>query len=162
MIGVTFSVDERRLEAHLDRMSDRLRSKLSERITSLTAQLLERIHAAEPMRTGRLRSETQMLVDHGEDWVRGRVRIMGQGREHNEAAAALEYGAQRSFNVRAYMEKRSAVFGRSIAPEPITVKAYRRHANIRPRRFLRDPAEAMRSRIEAEIQAAIDDAVREQ
>jgi hypothetical protein len=159
-MNAIFEVDDRRFVEHLERIPGRLRTALRASITQLTDQLLQRIRAAEPSRTGRLRGQTQAFVDVTDDKVTGRVRIMGQGREHNVAAGALEYGAHRVVNVRAHQEHLSHVFNRATDSQFVAVRAYTRKANIRAQRFLRDPAAAMRPRIQAELERVIAEQVR--
>jgi hypothetical protein len=157
MLSPTFEIDDRAVIAHFEQLSGRLKSGLRLAITQLTDQLLARIHAAEPYRTGRLRTATQAFVDVKDDAVTGRVRILGAGRE---AAAALEYGAHRIVRVRAHQEHLSHVFDRAIDSQFVAVSAYTRRANIQAKRFLRDPAAAMRPRIQAEIERVVAESVR--
>jgi hypothetical protein len=155
MTYVTFDVTDHGVEAHLDRVSTRLRSGLRTAITELTNQLLARVRAAEPYRTGRLRQSTQAFVDERPDRIRGRVRILGVGQTHNAAAAALEYGAHRIVSVRAHQEHLTHVFDRATDSQFVAVRAYERRANIQAKRFLRDPAAAMRPRIQAELERVV-------
>jgi hypothetical protein len=144
---ITVEVTDQRVMAHLDNLPEALRTNLRATITELTNELLGRVLAREPVRTGLMRSRTRAFVDDNrqKDFIRGRVRILRTGSAQRTAAAfgALEYGAHRRFPVRAYRRGGS------------NVGAYERTANIRERRFLRGPAEAMRNRIIAEIRAAV-------
>jgi hypothetical protein len=144
----TVTVDDRNLMLHLEQLPMALRTKLRPTIVALTAELLARVRASEPRRTGQLQNLTRSFIDEREDSIRGRVRVLSPaGRGHNVAAAALEYGAHRAVSVRASRR------------EGIAVRAYQRHANIAARRFLRGPAEAMREKALTEIRAAVDEAV---
>jgi hypothetical protein len=144
----TVDVDDRYLTLHLDQLPMALKSKLRPVITKLTNELLGRVRSMEPRHTGLLQSLTRSYVDETEDYVRGRVRILApSGQAHNIAAAALEYGAHKLFIVSAYRRR------------TIAVRAYERHARIAARRFLRDPAAAMRERALGEIRAAVDEAI---
>jgi hypothetical protein len=150
MIPPTFTVefDDERLLLHFEKLSTTLKTNLRSTITSLTDNLLGQVRSAEPSRTGLLRSLTRAFVDEGDNFVRGRVRVLGPpGSRHNIAAAALEYGVHRSVSVRAYQR------------QSFQVRAYERQADIAARRFLRDPAAAMRSKVLAALQAAIDKSV---
>lgn len=153
---ISFTVnpdDERRLFLHLDELPTKLLTELKPTITSLTDELLRRIHAAEPVRTGQLRAQTQAFVDQHDDRIIGRVRVVaGKGRMSgtHEAAAALEYGAHRSFLVREHTTHHLGS-DRTIS----MVEAYQRRADITAKRFMRDPAEAMRPRILSELQEAV-------
>ena len=144
----TMTVDDRNLLLHIDALPLALRTRLRTTITSLTNELLTRVLAVEPRRTGRLKSLTRSFVDEKEDNIRGRVKVLGGGQAHNIAAAALEYGAHSSVSVKASQRDRS-----------IAVRAYERQANIAARRFLRNPAAEMRERAMGELQKAVHDAV---
>jgi hypothetical protein len=156
--GINITVDSslNKLVVHLDRMPDAIARKLEVTITRLTAQLLSRVKAAEPVRTGRLRAATRSFVDVRQGFVRGRVRILPTGKAQRLGAAfgALEYGAPghlRSGPVRVRGYRRSSG----------AVAAYeRRRPHIRARRFLRGPAAAMRPRVLAELSEAVDQAVK--
>jgi hypothetical protein len=139
-------------------MPDDLKKKLKATISVLTHQLLARVQAAEPFRTGRLRAATHAFVDERPDFVRGRVRILATGRANPLAArfGALEYGGP----------------GVRRAGKKVKVKGYTRHGaslrayerkqpRIRARRFLRGPAAAMRPQIKTELEAAIGQTLKE-
>jgi hypothetical protein len=146
----TVQVDDRRVLLHFAKLPMALRSNLRPVITRLTSELLGQVRAAEPTRTGQLRSLTRAFVDDSENFVRGRVRVLGgPGQPHNIAAAALEYGAHRQFEVRAYRR------------DAIAVSAYQRRANIAAVRFLRGPAERMREHALAELEAAVTKSIAE-
>lgn len=164
MIG--FSVDipnERQILLRLTQLPIALRSQLLPTITSLAERLLSRVQAAEPVRTGGLRGATHMFVDQGENFIRGRVRILGRpgsGRgAHNVAAAALEYGVKRSISVRAHLMRLEHVFARVGDRRLVMVEAYQRRTSISPRRFLRDPAASLRGAAKREIETAINQAL---
>jgi hypothetical protein len=144
----TIEVDDRRLMLHLEQLPMALKTKLKPIIASLTNQLLTQVRSMEPRRTGRLQNLTRSYVNEREDFIGGRVRVLGGGQAHNIAAAALEYGV-----------KRQAVSVRAYRRESIAVRAYERHTQIAARRFLRDPAAAMRERALTEIRATVDEAV---
>jgi hypothetical protein len=156
----TYEINDDAVRAHIEQFTGKLHTGLRQSITQLTDQLLARVRAAEPYRTGRLRSETRAFVDDKADAVQGRVRVLGQGREHNAAAGALEYGAHRLVNVRAHREHLTHVFDRATDSQFVAVKAYTRRANIQAKRFVRDPAAAMRPRIEAEIERVVGESLR--
>jgi len=156
-VSVTVESNLNRLSLHFDRMPAQLQRKLKVAIGRATHELLARVKAAEPVRTGRLRAATHAFVDEREDFVRGRVRVLATGRANPLAArfGALEYGAPG--------KRRSG---------PVTVRAYsrggqpvgsyeRRRPRIRARRFLRGPMAAMRPAIKAELEAAIGQAINE-
>jgi len=155
--GIEFRIDESdtgRIIARLDQLPQELRARLRGVITQLTNELLARVEAAEPVRTGTLRAQTHAYVDEGPTWLRGRVRVLRSGRRNYGAiAGALEYGApgrRRSGAVRVRGYRRSGA----------TVRAYqRRQPHIKAMRFLRGPAAAQLPRARALIRAAIEDAL---
>lgn len=150
MIDFTVKVDDAGIKVLFDELPKRLQANLRRTITQLTDEALVRLRAAEPSRTGRMRRETRRFIDERQDFIRGRVRILGPGgRGHNVAAAALEYGAHRSFPVRAYERAGDRVH------------AYRRRANIPERRFLRDTAAGLRARVLAELRRTIEETAAE-
>jgi hypothetical protein len=156
--NITVESNLNKLVLHLDQLPDALKQKLEIKITQLTMQLLSRVKAAEPVRTGRLRTATRSFVDVRQDFVRGRVRVLPAGKAQQIGAAfgALEYGApgkRRSGPVRV------RTYSRSSGP----VAAYqRRRPHITARRFLRGPAAAMRSRARAELEAIVGKTVQDE
>jgi len=162
MIAPEFSItaNDRRLALHFAELPDALAKRLRARITSLSARLLVMVHAAEPQRTGRLRSLTKAFMRETPTSIRGGVHIEGDRvGGHNIAAAALEYGQHRVVNVRAHSARLTRVFGHPITPETIAIRAHRRRPNIAAKRFLRDPAAQIRPIALAEMQAAVSEAV---
>jgi hypothetical protein len=158
-LGIT--IDSSRIHAlvlHFDEMPAALKRNLKAAITRATHQLLARVKATEPVRTGRLRAATHAYVDERENFIRGRVRILATGRAQSLAAAfgALEYGgpgqrrAGKNVKVEGYRRRGGSV------------RAYeRKQPRIRARRFLRGPAAAMRPQIKAELEAAIGQTIKE-
>jgi hypothetical protein len=146
-----------KLVLHFDEITPALQRQLKVAISRVTHQLLARVRAAEPVRTGRLRSLTRAYVDERPNFVRGRVRILGQRGPNQPARAfgALEYGGpgqRRTGKVRVRWSSRGNV----------GVTAYeRRRPRRRARRFLRGPAAAMRPQIRAELEAALGQAIKE-
>jgi hypothetical protein len=142
-------VNDTKLLAHFEQLPPLMRENIRKTITVLTTELLARVRAAEPVRTGLLRASTRMYVDSTEEWVRGRVRILATGHASRLGAAfgALEYGAHRRFVVSAYTR-------RSIA-----VRAYERTANIQAQRFLRGSLDTMRGEASAAIKETVDKSI---
>ena len=110
MIDFNIKVNDTRIQLMLDQLPAKLQANLAKRIDALTVEAQAKMRAAEPHRTGRLQAETKRFVDERENWVRGRVRILGPGgRGHNIAAAALEYGSHKSIPVKGYRRGGSTV-----------------------------------------------------
>ncbi len=165
-INVSVEADDTRLRLRFEKLPQTIRKPLRPVITRLTNQLLVRVKAAQPHRTGRLRSLTHSYIDERMDnrrnFIRGRVRVL-RSRSHNTAAAAgaLEYGAHRRFEVRAHRARRTSAFGRPTRPYDVNIPAHQRRANIQALRFLRGPAAAQLPRARAEINAAIAEALKQ-
>jgi hypothetical protein len=148
MIDFKIKFDDTKVKLMLDQFPAKLQANIVRRLEPVMAEAQAKVRAGEPHRTGRLQAETKRFVDEHENWVRGRVRILGPGgRGHNVAAAALEYGSHKSIPVKGYR--------RGGTP----VAAYRRRTNIAEQRFLRNAAEVMRPKASAELQAAIADTI---
>jgi hypothetical protein len=146
------TVSDTALQAHFAKLPPRLRENLRKTIADLTQEMLGRVLAAEPVRTGYLRSQTRSYVDSTEDFVRGRVRVLATGRASRAGAAfgALEYGVPlQAVSVRAY------------ARRGLPVRAYQRTTEIAARRFLRGSLDAMRSKAVAKITETVDRTVKE-
>jgi hypothetical protein len=143
IINAQMDFNDVRLRVRLDRIEPQLRGRLYETIGRLTRELLVKVEAAEPVRTGRLRRLTEAYVDDNRIklFVRGRVRVL-RTRAHNTAAAAgaLEYGSTgKRFGVKGYR--------RNSYP----VKSYTRVGGITEIRFLRGPATVMLPKARQEI-----------
>ena len=135
LLDVRIDVNDTRLKVRLDALPRALQQALETKIRELTTELLHKVEAREPVRTGRLRRLTQSFVDVNpvKQYVRGRVRVL-RTRDHNTAGAAgaLEYGSTgKRYAVRGYTSR-----GRS-------VQGYMRRGGITAQRFLRTPAAAM-------------------
>jgi hypothetical protein len=133
--------------AHLENLPQTIRQALRPKITALTDELLAEVHAAEPRRTGRLVAATQAFVDEGENYIRGRVRVVGSRSNIHAIAAVLEYGGHRALEVRPYQRRTGPV------------KGYQRRENITEQRFLRGPEAGIQKRALAEIEAALNAAL---
>lgn len=148
-IDAQLDLNKTRLRVRLDQLPDKIRAELYTTIQRLTNELLQKVEAREPMRTGRLRGLTQAYVDDNriKQFLRGRVRVL-RTRRHNTAAAAgaLEYGSTgKKFAVRGHMSR-----GRS-------VRSYLRQGGITEMRFLRGPAAAMLPKARAELRHVLRD-----
>ncbi len=147
------SNDASRVLVQLNTLPKALQRKIKTKITELTNQLLPRVIAREPIRTGRLRRLTHAYVDENpiKMFVRGRVRVV-RTRNHNTAAAAgaLEYGSTgQRFEVKGHSRRGFAVRG------------YERAGGISAQRFLRGPAAAWLPRARAELIQVIRDSFKE-
>jgi hypothetical protein len=158
----TITANDRRMTLHFEELPNSLRNHLRARIVGLSANLLAQVHAAEPRRTGKLRSLTHAFLTERKNSIRGGVTIDGTSENpHNIAAAALEYGVHRTVSVKAHTARLSEVFGRSITPETVAIRTHARRVNLAARRFLRGPASALLPRARAELEAAVAEAFAE-
>jgi len=147
-------------------MPKAVKKRLEITIRQLVNELLPRVRAAMPVRTGHLRSLTHAYVDVREDFIRGRVRVAD--RQHpREAviAGALEYGApgrrKQKVPVQAHRMRLTHLFGRPFKGGSVTVRSFsRRRPTLPELRFLRGPAMAMRPKALAAIRNAINDPLR--
>ena len=149
LIDAKLDLNDVRLRVRLESMPKQLQKRLTQTIGRLTNELVHKVEAREPVRTGRLRSLTQAYVDTNQIkmFVRGRVRVL-RTRQHNTAAAAgaLEYGSTgKKFAVKGYMRRGSHVRG------------YQRVGGITEMRFLRGPAAAMLPKARAELRRLLQD-----
>jgi hypothetical protein len=144
---LSIKLDDRLVMARLDKFPETLKQTLRPKITELTNTLLEKVHAAEPARTGVLRASTRGFVDEGENFIRGRVRVTGDAPRIRVIAAALEYGGHKAEQVRSYLRRSGSVTG------------YLRRENIDAYRFLRGPFAVIRPQAVAAIEEAVNEAV---
>lgn len=149
---------ENQVLARLNAFPDELQERLRPTIERITAAMLSRVQAGEPVRTGALVDATRSFVDVNEKGMRGRVRILsppGKSGQHNVYAGALEYGAHARTTVSAHAQTLDHVFDQEISPQQVMVAAYQRDVNIAERRFLRDALADFASEFEREVQLAI-------
>lgn len=157
-LGLTIESNTNRVALHFDEMPALLKKQLKAAIDKVTHELLGRVKAREPVRTGRLRRSTHAYVDERTDFIRGRVRVLATGKKSEIAAAfgALEYGGPGARRAGKKVKVKSYTGGGR------RVRAYeRRQPRIKARRFLRGPAAAMRPQIRAELEAAIGQTIKE-
>ena len=138
---------------------ERARAALARHIEALTADLLSRVVGGEPVKTGKLRSETGSSVVERGELIRGTVRVAAQDAAEAKKAAALEYGATKPAQVAAHTAQLGHVFARAVAPFEVVVAAYTRRPNLAARRFLRGPLDAMRSEIVDGLKQALEEAL---
>jgi hypothetical protein len=138
----------RQTAVRVDRIDERMRARLNAAIHRLTPRVKDRMVAAEPDRSGRLRSEARESYSDRDGIVAGRV--IAAPRRDAVKAAALEYGAHRNTPVRAYNRANGDM-----------VSAYTRRVNIQPHRFVRGTLEAMQAEIDAELQRAVEETIDE-
>lgn len=98
------------------------------------------VEAATPDRTGRLRGEEGLRVFDDPQSIKAQVSVTAEFAK----AAALEYGAHRSTNVKAHSMRLDHAWSRRFnAPLSVLVSAYTRTPDIDEVDFLRGPLAAM-------------------
>lgn len=150
------------IEASFAKWPEEIRASLCKRIEALTQELYARVVASAPERTGDLKNEFMFKVYDNTDSVKGVVTLEGKLDPKEYAkAAALEYGAHRTAKVKKYRRTISEAFGRSISPMRIQVKNYSRQPNIQEYAFLRGGLASMEAEAVAELNAAINEIIKE-
>lgn len=156
-LGVTTS-GERALDVRFTEFPTRLRGKLEQRIRGLTDVLEERIRAAAPYLTGKLRGEiTERVFTNQPDRVAGYVSVYGQDRNDYAKAATLEYGSDK---VRRRLSKGGGIIERLTRSRHLADRVGK-PAHIEAFRYLRGPFEDMRPEMEAGIAEALTETVAE-
>lgn len=149
MLGTFITLNGTEVILRLDKLGGEFNTRLAAEAHELMEELLGRILAAEPVRTGRLQSQTRASFRDTDSRIAGIIRP-GWRRADAAKAAALEYGAHGIATVSEY-ERASGV----------VVAAYQRHVNIAAIHFLRDPFEAMQPEIDERLRAVVDDMMSE-
>ena len=163
VIDVVFDTigGENQVLARLNAFPTELQERLRPVVERITAAMLSRVQAAEPVRTGALRDATRAFVDANERGLRGRVRILSppnKAGQHNIYAGALEYGVHAHISVDAHAQSLDHVFDHEMSPQQVMVAAYQRDVNISAQRFLRDALGDFIAQFEAEVARAITEA----
>ena len=156
LIDIRIDVDDTSLRLRLDQLPKELERRLEAKIRELTNTTLRLVQAREPVRTGRLRSQTHSYVDvnQAKRFVRGRVRILPVQEGVNRTAAAfgaLEYGAP---GTSGRWPSRVEVAGYRSRGRDIR-RYTRRRPTIQARRFLRGSMALMAPRARAELRALL-------
>jgi hypothetical protein len=157
-IGVTVTGDKQ-VAIRFDQFPVKLHDKLLAIIRSLTTGLAAKIKAAEPQRSGKLRSETTSAVyDDAGRKISGRVFVSGDYKK----AGALEYGAHGRAKISGHSARLDHVFGNHLnAPLTVAVAGFTRQMNIASRKFLRGPLAASASSIDEALQTVVNEAIEE-
>jgi hypothetical protein len=153
---------DRVLEARFAEWPKELHDSLYHRIAKLTDQLLGRVKALAPEQTGTLKNEIIARVFDDPERIKGYVSLEG-GLDQNAyvKAAALEYGAHKSFAVSRYRRTITEAFGCDISPKRIAVEEYRRTANIDERMYLRGALAEIEAEAVVELTEAINEKIEE-
>ncbi len=147
----------RQVGLRFDEFPDALYADLKQEIDALSIELLARIEAATPDRTGRLRSQERLRLFTDPNRITGYIDIAGdKGSQDFAKAAALEYGAHNPTKVAAHDMKLDHFWDKKLA-EPVTVlvEAYNRTPDIAEFAFERGPLAAMQPEVVARLNAVV-------
>lgn len=155
-MAVTITGD-RELALRFDKFPQEARGRIEERITSLIGRLQDRVEAAAPRKTGKLRSEIKARVYTSTNRVAGYVSVYAPGAPGEYAkAATLEYGSDKPRRAFASRAASRLASGRrrivSRLSKPVHIEAFR---------YLRGPFEELTPEFQAELEAAISEVVAE-
>jgi hypothetical protein len=155
-IGVAITGD-REVGIKFDTFPAQCHDELLAVVQADTPQLASRVASAAPSLTGKLRSEVSHAVFDDKTRITGAVFIRGKDGNDFAKAGALEFGAHGRAKVKAHEATLDHVFGERLdAPMKVMVEAYSRQTNIAARRFERGPLADMASKIEGDLQAAVE------
>lgn len=154
---------ERRVGLLFETFPDALYEDLRREINGITIELLARVEAATPDRTGKLRSQERMRLFADANRITGYVDVDApKGSGAFAKAGALEYGAHRATKVRSHTMKLDHHWDLALAsPETVMVDAYTRTPNIQEYAFERGSLAAMQPEIAARLNAVVEKATAE-
>lgn len=154
---------DRQVGLRFEQFPDALYAELKSEIASLGEELLLRVEAATPSRTGRLRSEERVRVFADPTSIKAQVDIAGaKGSQDFAKAGALEYGAHRATKVSAHSMRLDHFWARRLsAPIDVLVSAYTRTPDIETFAFERGPLGEMQAEALARLEAVVEKAVGE-
>ena len=139
-----------------------LHDRLFATLQSLEKRLEAAVLAAEPERSGELKSLTGGRVyDHG-DRIAAVVGVRTRNANDARKAAALEYGSRgTAVHEKAHTMRLNHLWSRAISEITVNVPTYDRVPSIAARLFLRGPIKAMHETAIAEMRTALDTAVQD-
>lgn len=162
-MDIRITVDDNRLVARLDGLHATVRARMVGAMTRIEARLEAGVRATAPARTGALRSQVGGRVyQDNPNRVAAYVGVYSRDAGASRKAAALEYGSRgTSVAVQAHEFRLTHIFGRAIAPVTVTRRGHTRIPDIRATNYLRGTFTSQRRAILADLQAALDQAIRE-
>lgn len=154
-----FAVDiagDTRAVLRFDKFPAVLHDRLFATLTSLERRLEAAVLAAEPERSGELKSLTGGRVyDHG-DRIAAVVGVRTQSQSKARKAAALEYGSRGvAVTQSAHKMRLDHVWLRARMGAPVDVGTYSRTPTLRAMNFLRGPIKSLQQSALSEMRAAI-------
>jgi hypothetical protein len=156
-VNITVAGD-RDVAARLDALTGEVGGAIRDIVERETAALYAAVQP--PVRTGRVAAAKRMRIITTGESVTGSVYFEGSGALKAQIGA-LEYGTRgKKKPVTRHARRLTHLFGRPIAPMQVIVDKYNRTPRIAEHRFLRGPFQQRRAAILAEMQRAINDAVK--
>lgn len=161
MIGA-FLIGDRETVARLEALPERLRNRLTARITALALKLEDHVKSdylsgqVLNVKTGALRRSIHNSIQSGTSNVTGIV-----GSYSLPYARFWELGFQGTETVRAHLRQQTMAFGRPMTPKEVMVRQHTRDVNNPGRPFLKPALADMRDEIVAGIEGAIQEAKQE-
>jgi hypothetical protein len=154
---------DREARLRLEQFPDGAYARMVAAMEGIEARLEAAVLAAEPARTGALRSITGGQVYHDNpDRIAAVVGVRAQSAEDAKKAGVLEYGSRgTAISVGAHQARLGHFWSRAVSPIMVTVGQHSRVPNIVAQRFLRGPIDAIRADAIAELQAALDQSVKD-
>jgi hypothetical protein len=147
----------RQVGLRFDAFPDALYDDLKGEIDALSVELLARVQASTPVKTGALRASERMRLFADKNRITGYVDIAaGKGSQAFAKAGALEYGAHRATKVSAHSMKLDHAWGYKLAaPMDVLVAAYTRTPDIEEFAFERGPLAEMQPEVIARLEAVV-------
>lgn len=136
------------------------RDKLKNVIADATNRLQAMARADAPKRTGRLASEIVAHVNEYQTAIVGVVSIAGKSSNDFAKAAALEYGAHGSAQVKAHQAKLDHYFSKPMDTIDVAVSGHTRKLNIKQHDYLRGSESRIAAEALSDMRAAIDEVTR--
>ena len=147
----------RQVGLRFEEFPDALYADLRREVDALTVELLVRVQAATPTKTGELRSQERLRIFADKTKITGKIDIAGNDAQDYRKAAALEYGSTgRPVTVKSHEMALDHFWANKLAaPMTVVTKAYARTPNIMENAFERGPLAAMQPEIIARLNAVV-------
>lgn len=151
----------RNIALRFEEFPQKARERLGEVITSATSRLQALVRNSVPKRTGRLEMEINSRVNEYDNGIVGIVYVKGKNRNDFAKAAALEYGAHGSAQVKSHEARLDHYFSRHVDMLQVMVGSHSRKLNIKAHDYLRGPEASIADEALADMRQAINELVQE-
>jgi hypothetical protein len=150
---------ERQAGLKFEEFPNELYDDLRNAIDELTNELFARVMAATPDKTGSLRNHERVRIFTDENRIKGYIDVTGTIADIKKAAA-LEYGAHKSTEVKSHSMKLDHFWDRALSsPVEVMVSAYSRVPDVTEVSFERGPLAEMHSEIIDRLNTVVKQAV---